>query len=76
MRELPEFTRDESRPGDIWTAWIGDLELITGGGDEYEVVSVNKHDQAGSLRHIGKMLIDEGRYFTEYRVWLPFAHSS
>lgn len=73
MRELPIFTKDESYPGDIWTAMIGDLRLIAG-GEHGEVVSVYRVDDSGSTTHLGKMLVDEGRYFTEYRIRLPFAH--
>ena len=50
MRELPVFTKDESYPGDIWTATIGDLLLIAG-GEHGEVVSVYRVYGSGSTTH-------------------------
>ena len=38
--------------------------------------SVYRVHEDDSTTHLGKMLINEGRNFTEYRVVLPFAHNS
>lgn len=76
MHQLPVFTPDRSRAGDVWSATVGNLLLTQWGEGECESVSVYRITDSGTETHIGKILIDRGRYSTEYRVWLPFATES
>ena len=76
MHQLPVFTPDRSRVGDVWSATVGDILLTQWGEGESEAVSVYRIADTGTETHIGKILIDRGTYSTTYRIHLPFATES
>jgi len=69
------FTHDTDRPGDIWTATVGDHLLVQHGKDG-ELMNVYAVDAAGKERPLGIILVDKGRSWTEYRARPAFAERS